>query len=727
MLTAIAIGGLVLTLLGLGLKIAVGVSAYHSISQALSLDNMGQYKNFDQPVSDMLANSILLLSRFVDYVQFISVLFAFLCVVFTAFKLWSGTIEVKKAFVDMVYKCVMVTALILIWPSVITKTYSFASQIGIEASGGSTILTNSFASLASHTQKIVKEGTADYINLLKEGAKIENGTYKISENALKAFTDTGMTEDEAINWLKQNGVEVSSEVKATGFWIFGNSQYKAEKNAKAILERKDNEFIADLVGANGLNITSRTKYIKQNIAVLRAMSEILTGIPENSLGQVDISKILTMSEKSLNSVFYNPYVKGTDKRISVSTMVKTSIIMSKALADGCLAPFTDLSKFGEEDWSNLGDAVSKSKDLPLIMKLIGGIAKFVVYNLGMIICTILLMIEYSITLIEFLLVGAISTLLIPLFFLDATKQFVSNFIRMILTYFVKLMVTIMMIFFVMGMYLRLSESMYTRILSDTGSVVYYVFILLMGLVLAKSSGKIASAVISGNPSLGIGDIAHQMRGMSHAMHSGMRTVEGFGRDMQRVGAAGKKAAHEGAISSAANKSVLDGQEVAGRTTAEGMKAQRAGENYSYWNSDAGRAKLSDLQSRAKTNPQSLSEAEKSSLAQGERAMNLTDDKIQAEADKVGREYAKQARKQFAKDRMYHALTGMDAPADQNSIVRLGQQFRDSKGVWRPATWDDVQNAGKNGGDAWARQYREDRARRSFTGPDSPIEAPEIGR
>lgn len=295
---------------------------------------------------------------------------------------------------------------------------------------------------------------------------------------------------------------------------------------------------------------------------------------------------------------------------------------------------------------------------------------------------------------------------------------------MILTYFVKLMVTIMMIFFVMGMYLRMAENMYTRVLSDTGSVIYYVFILALGLILAKSSGKIASAVISGNPSLGIGDIAHQMRGMSHAMHSGMRTVGGLGRDMQRVGAAGKKAAHEGAVSSAINKSVLDGQEVAGRTHAENLMGQRGANNFDYWNSEAGKAQLSDLQGRWKSNPQSLSESEKSSLEQGERAMNLTDDKIQAEADKDGWEYAKHARKQFAKDRMYAAITGIDKPADASNALRVGQMFKDNEGHYRQATLEDVQNAGKIGGDAWASEYMKDHASR--TSPERPIEGPEYG-
>lgn len=735
MLTAIAITGFVITLLGVGLKVTAGVSAYNAIRQGLSISNMGQYKNFDQPISDMLAQCILVLSRFVDYAQFFIILGAFFCVIFTAFKLWAGTIEVKKAFVDMVYKCTMVTILVIIWPTVINKTYSFATHIGVEAAGGSNLLTQSFASLAGHTKKIVEDGTADYINALKEGAlKGDDGTYKISDKALKAFTSAGMTEDEAKSWLQQNGVVVSTDAKPSGWWIFSNAQKKAEDKANKSF-KNDNTIIQYDEYGNPIYVDgiSKQKYLQQNIAVLRSLSEILTGIPENSLGNVDISKVMSMSETSLNSVFYNPYVQGTDNRISISTMLKTSIILTKALSDGCLAPYQDYTSLDENGKNKAFADELSHQSLPVIMKLIGGIAQFIVYKLGMVICTIFLMLEYSITLIEFLLVGSISTLLIPLFFIDATKQFVSNLIRMILTYFVKLMVTIMMIFFVMGMYLRMAESMYTRVLSDTGSVLYYVFILALGLILAKSSGKVASAVISGNPSLGLGDIAHQMRGMSHAMHSGSRAIEGLGRDIQKAGTAGKKAAHEGAISSAAEQSVLDGQEVAGRSHAAELQAQRSGVNFDHWNSDAGRAELSDLQSRWKSAPQSLSDNEKARMVQGEQAMDLTDERIAARSDKVGRDYAKQARKQFARDRMYNALTGIDRPTDSFGALRVGQTFKDNEGHYRQATLEDVQNAGKLGGESFGKNAAQSKNNIEVEKPiklnslGTPLDEPEVGR
>lgn len=214
-----------------------------------------------------------------------------------------------------------------------------------------------------------------------------------------------MTEEEAKSWLSQNGVEVSSDAKRTGFWIFSNAQKKAEDKANKVF-KNDNTIVQYDEYGNPIYIDgiSKQKYLQQNIAVLRSLSEILTGIPENSFGSVDISRVLSMSEESLNSVFYNPYIPKTDHRISISTMLKTSIILTKALSDGCLAPYQDYTVLDPESKNKAFSDLFASQSLPVIVKVIGGIAQFVIYKLGMVICTIILMLEYSITLIEFLLV-----------------------------------------------------------------------------------------------------------------------------------------------------------------------------------------------------------------------------------------------------------------------------------------------------------------------------------
>ena len=430
----------------------------------------------------------------------------------------------------------------------------------------------------------------------------------------------------------------------------------------------------------------------------------------------------------IKSVFYNPYVDGSTNRLSISTMMKTAIILSKACADGSMAPFEDYSKYDDEATQRTIDDYFEGQSLPFVVKIIGKIAIFFAYNLGMVICTGLLMIEYAMAMIEFLLVGAISTLLIPFFFIDATKQFVSNLIRMIFNYFVKILVTTTMVFFVMGMYLNMAETMYTRILSDSTTVLYYVFVLVLGIILSKNSGKVASAVVSGNPSLGLGDIANQMRGMTHAMHSIEHTVEKTSRQMQAAAGAGKKMGNTLATAGAANDSILDGKEAASLHTSDKLKANRM-EMLGGSNSYAGK-----LQAKADAGEQ-LSDSEMYDLTNAQQeagarfGTDLSDKAIDNAAKQAGKDYEKQARSQFRNDWMYNKFTGLDRASNNPGAVRVGQTFMDEKGDIKQANVFDVAKRGQLAGGGYESQGMKNSnaalERYRNQKPDSDISAKEL--
>lgn len=66
------------------------------------------------------------------------------------------------------------------------------------------------------------------------------------------------------------------------------------------------------------------------------------------------------------------------------------------------------------------------KDNTTFLKWLGTIIKNFVFKIGLILAMIIIMIEYTLTVIEFFIVMAMSILLIPMFFLDATKSFATN-------------------------------------------------------------------------------------------------------------------------------------------------------------------------------------------------------------------------------------------------------------------------------------------------------------
>lgn len=271
----------------------------------------------------------------------------------------------------------------------------------------------------------------------------------------------------------------------------------------------------------------------------------------------------------------------------------------------------------------------------------------------------------------------------------------------------------MMCFFVISMYLRMASTTQTMLYSDTLTVVYYCFVLFLGLILSKSSGKIASAVVSGNPSLGLGDIVNEFRSMGHMMHAASHEVEKFGRDLQRAGQAIKKAGGNIATMDAGESSILEGQRVASRTVGEDLRNQR----------DSANSTVAGLREKM-ANGYVLTDAENDQLAAAQGLVDMTDEQIDAAATQAGKDYAKQARKDFNNAWMYNKLTGIDKPADASNALRVGQMFKDKEGHYRQATLEDVQNAGKFGGQQFGEKAAQNAIRRNSRMMCGDIELPE---
>ena len=155
------------------------------------------------------------------------------------------------------------------------------------------------------------------------------------------------------------------------------------------------------------------------------------------------------------------------------------------------------------------------------------------------------------------------------------------------------------------------------------------YVIMLGLVLVKSAGRIAGSVVSGNPSLDFGAVAHQMHGMSHAARSGMRMAKEFGNDAKQ------------AVQKSGTQ-VLDAA-----STLKGMNA----------------AKMAAQQTAA-----------------GLQGTKLTDKQISAAGNQAARQFAIQKATQSFKDGMFERLTGQKATMPQNEgLTKVGRTYTDENG------------------------------------------------
>ena len=125
-------------------------------------------------------------------------------------------------------------------------------------------------------------------------------------------------------------------------------------------------------------------------------------------------------------------------------------------------------------------------------------------------------IVYVINLLEFYLVRGIACLLIPLFFIDATKSYAENIIKILLTYFFKILITVFICYFALGLFLDVVTQ--TVATADTNSsliLITYLFTIFIGVMFCGKVPEILSVVMSGSPNMGFGTILQSARGAIH--------------------------------------------------------------------------------------------------------------------------------------------------------------------------------------------------------------------
>lgn len=231
----------------------------------------------------------------------------------------------------------------------------------------------------------------------------------------------------------------------------------------------------------------------------------------------------------------------------------------------------------------------------------------------------------------------------------------------------------MMCFFTVSMYIELGAEFCKKTdLSSISTVMVYVFTICLGVFLTKNTGRIASAVISGNPSLGMGDIAREIRGGLHSLNHAKQTLDrGFEKVEKNAQGIGKRAAEINANREAAKFAAGDAAK-----NAKHEIAQKA------------------ISGELATNMNSSDPAERAAARKEVAGM-------MKQAGKAAyKDTMKTSRNEFAKDKLFGALTGgMTRVGDafnggaSGGRLQIGQEFFDGK-TWKKADFNDVQKRNK---------------------------------
>lgn len=524
-------------------------------------------KLLDIPLVGGLTQFATMLDNFTNIVSIFCILFAFLMIIFNSFKLMSGTIEIKKVYVDMVYKCVLCMAIFAIYKPSTNFLMKFSNSIGATCSNGykkiNHVYTEAYYSLKNQIANGLEQITKTYI---QNAFQASDGKKYITDSTAEALQKYGMTKDEVEAWAQQNGLSIAHEEFKTD-WTGHDAQIQTTKSTGWYDENgneiKQNNSFLGWSFSSSANLTKHDKKINkkinskeqiQMVAKLNGLLEVLDVVDITEVAAEEVALQKAAAEASIKKVFYSPWLKTKDNIntffISPNAILKTCTVMSDALAYGV---GTSINEVGEMD---------ENKIKPTWKSILNFI-QTLFYKLGMVIACVIIMAEYTITILEFYMVRALASFLIPLLFLDSTKSYAQNLLRLFLTYFMKIMVTTLCCFFALGMYMDvLSLSYNTLDVTTSISLVTYLSTMVLGLLIAQKAPQIAMTVMNGNPAMGIGDIARVAGGMAHAAHS-MERMAHRGEEFFKKAA---KGGQDFARGTANTFQALDSAIVAGRTT-----------------------------------------------------------------------------------------------------------------------------------------------------------------
>lgn len=583
-------------------------------------------KVWDKPIAIGMEDFFALLYGLQSFVITLVTLACFLNIAFNCIKVWAGTQELKKMYVDIIYKSILCLLIMNFYPSLQTGAFQLATQVGAKASGGIDRLNQTFATSVLYLRKDISQRMVKVLPILVEYGSFKDkktGKTYIDVSQLNQFTHKlEMKPEDVSKFLQENNIEqayatrrledelVDKRNNPDGSVTRTKSEYGTKIENKEKVDYRDmNNNVIDVntfswwwqtAGRNQQKkmqkeVDKQIAEVQRTFNKLLSLSEIMTGYSITDWQDWDESERKARIKEMLDDtkeLSYNPYLrdsKGSQTQIlAPSSLMKTNLLMADALAMACAykedklndeTPLLDENfnvKKGDRDFDNSFEDETKQRSImwkgSMFWNGLKGALVSVFYWVSGTLCTIVAMVEYTMVVWEYALITSLATLLIPFLFLDATKSFATNLIKIFLQYFAKIMVVTIATFYVFNMYLNTSLFCYQTETSPNALACLgiYIFSSILGITFISGSEKIANVLFTGSPVMSMGDVVKGARDVGMVAGMGMRAAKGAaktGAALVSGGVAGIQAGVRGAQTIAA---ISSGMAQAGKAASEGV-------------------------------------------------------------------------------------------------------------------------------------------------------------
>ena len=604
-------------------------------AQESSLNN-----NWDTPFIMALISFGNALYAFMAVAQVFCTFFFFLNICYQSFKLWFSATEIRKVVVDLIYKLLMVTLLMNVYPKIIDGVVSTSTNMAINNTNGANQLSNEIVILYRSVYNTTLNSMDIMNGLLKDGnikklsesdiKKIGDAIGKSSEDVVKELQDANKDfKVGRFSKLTNNGwnkakiamgvvgavagaaivigtaglaapaIAFGAALGAGAGWFgtnvvkagYDSSQNNTIQNLKQVIN--DPELSSMLILCDAFNECFGMKMIDDKVydAIEKHGLESKEAVDAMMKNKNDV-------ESEIKSYLAQPYLQisyedeivniNNGKKETVNKYFNTCIISPAVLMRLAIMEAQILrSKSRKKVVTDNGltyieeDKVDLTKP-QLFSRFTSWLLKLVLPWLFLI-PVIYCIIQYIVCILEYYLITSIGIIFIPLLLFDPTKQYASKLLNMFMSYFFKIFFITTITYFCMGNLLTTGRNVIFNSNSFTiQTLSYAIFNFFLTMVLSQGAPKLAMTLLTGNPEMSLGDVANVGRQIGHAYHMGSHAAHDISRKASAAGKVlrqGAKQTGESAVSRFQNRQAAVNQ---GREFAYG-KAAELGMDQSYLN------------------------------------------------------------------------------------------------------------------------------------------------
>lgn len=475
-------------------------------------DALGGYVWIDNVLLDGMDYFAGMFGFFLSVCTIIARAVLFIGLVINAIKLMFGAEAIKKVLIGTISKIVIFLFLMTFYNRIVASVANTALQWGSISGGGR-------GSVASGMENLMFEAKHE----LAIAQQLAKYPLKERKKKLKAMSkDYRERKGKGIG-KGSNNLLVDGMVSKEGVLNFQN---------QANLYRDTDEVLADQV---------------QTMEILSSI--LVPGKSKDKNGNEIDRYFLSCSLKNLN---------GDDTQyISPASFLKIAILTGKLIwkrqADYCTVKYGEAKEDAEGFGKMMPPEIKAFFETYTISVLFNFLLCFIC-QLAIIICAILALIQYIMTVFEYSIVTSVIVFYIPFYLSDATKSITAKLFPIFWNFFIKLMIITICMWFSLFLYINLASDQISGGLPfDLTVFCTTMFTILLSFIVTQSSPKISQTIISGNPELSMGEFLAGVATMGGAAMLGKKAVNAGQKGVATVAGGASRLESTGALAYHAGK------------------------------------------------------------------------------------------------------------------------------------------------------------------------------